>query len=118
MLRPTIVSGLVISWGIVTLAVAMALPPVSRVAGVWHCGETGALESGGVGATADLGEGPVVDEVSVLPDRHHRVVIAQRLNYIDQGLGFGRHRHGLEGAELDFLGDRSVNRTGESDAPE
>jgi hypothetical protein len=29
-----------------------------------------------------------VDEVSVLPDRHHRVVIAQRLNHIGQGQTF------------------------------
>ncbi len=59
-----------------------------------------ALEPRGVGATTNLGEGPVADEVSVLPDRHHRVVKPRRLDDIGQGLGFGRHRHGLEGAEF------------------
>jgi hypothetical protein len=37
-----------------------------------------ALEPGAVGATADLGEGPVVDEVSVFQDRHGFIDIRVR----------------------------------------
>ena len=52
---------------------------------MWHAStgkRVAGLEPGSVGAGTDVGEGVVVNDPAVFPDRHHRIIEAQRLLHL------------------------------------